>query len=326
MPDADPVGRGAAFARAALAGNPSDGYGGAVLALAFGDFRARAVARPASAAGTAGAGAEAVRPQSELVSATVARFARELAPAARGTAVEWSTTIPRSVGLGGSSAIVIATLRALCSVYGTALDRDQLATFALAVETEELGIAAGLQDRVAQSYGGVTFMDFGGPGDVPAAGRAGKLAAGAGNSYEPLHPHLVPPLVIGWRRDRAEDSGRVHSDLRERFDRREPVVRGAMAELAALGRRARDALQAGDARELARCLDGSFDARARMMELNPHHVEMIECARACGAGANYTGSGGAIVALCRDAAHRRTLIADLRGIGCDAITPAVCGS
>lgn len=34
------------------------------------------------------------------------------------------------------------------------------AKFVLSVETEELGINAGLQDRVIQSYGGCVYMDF----------------------------------------------------------------------------------------------------------------------------------------------------------------------
>ncbi len=51
-----------------------------------------------------------------------ARFARELARGPRAaTAVTWRTSIPRGVGLGGSSAIVIATLRALCELHGVAL-------------------------------------------------------------------------------------------------------------------------------------------------------------------------------------------------------------
>src|SRR5580693_3224924 len=94
-------GVGVAFARAALAGNPSDGYGGAVLALTLPARRATARARRA--------GAPAIDPPSELVEATVARFAAEHVPAARETtAVRWETTIPRAVGLGGSSAIVVA--------------------------------------------------------------------------------------------------------------------------------------------------------------------------------------------------------------------------
>ena len=73
-----------------------------------------------------------------------------------------------------------------------------------------------------------------------------------------------------------------------------------MSELASAARAARDALLAGDHRALARSLDASFEARARMLELDPRHVEMIHTARACGAGANYAGSGGSIVCACRD--------------------------
>src|ERR1700727_331119 len=103
------VGRGVASARAALAGNPSDGYGGAVLALALPARRATARAwRSEAAAGD---------PPAELVTATVARCTAELGPAARAvTSVAWDTSIPRAVGLGGSSAIVVATLPPLCGL------------------------------------------------------------------------------------------------------------------------------------------------------------------------------------------------------------------
>ena len=62
--------------------------------------------------------------------------------------MRWRTSIPRGVGLGGSSAIVIAVLRALCALHGTELDPARMAELALAIETEDLAIAAGPQDRV----------------------------------------------------------------------------------------------------------------------------------------------------------------------------------
>jgi glucuronokinase len=272
---------GVAHARAALAGNPSDGYGGAVLALTLSPYRARVHARPAAAL--------SVEPASLLVEAAARRFARQLHPPALATALRWTTSIPRGVGLGGSSAIVIATLRALASLHGVELGRAELAAFALAVETEDLGIAAGPQDRVAQAHEGLTFMDFSGA---------------AVGSYEPLHPRLLPPLIVAWRAEAAADSGTVHTPLRARFDRGEADVVNAMKSLAAAARDARSALLRGVWAEFARAVDASFDARRQMMELDPRHVEMIEIARACGAAANYTGSGGAIVAVCRDEQQR----------------------
>src|SRR3984885_596281 len=186
------VGLGGGFARAALAGNPSAGYGGAVLALALPTRRATARAWRVRAS--------AVDPPSELVTATVARFASEHAPVARETTdVSWQTTIPRGVGLGGSSAIVVAVLRALCDLWSVTLEPLAMAELALSIEVDDLGIAAGLQDRIAQTHEGLTFMDFGAPG--PA-------------TVQPLDPRRLPPLLVAWRPESGGHSGDVHAPLR----------------------------------------------------------------------------------------------------------------
>ena len=159
-------GRGFAYARAALAGNPSDVHGGAVLAVTLPGWRARAEAIPAAES--------RVDPANALVEATERRFSRELGTP--GASVAWATSIPQRVGLGSSSALAIAVIRALCELHAVELDPVEVAELALAVETEELGIVAGLQDRVVQAYGGLVFMDFGEP------------------RYESLDPRLLPPL------------------------------------------------------------------------------------------------------------------------------------
>jgi glucuronokinase len=294
---------GEAHARAALAGNPSDGYGGAVLAVTLAEYSAQVRVQRADRL--------EIHPRSPLVRAAVRRFAREQAPEAVHTAIHWSTSIPRSVGLGGSSAIVIAVLRALCELYEVALDRAHLAELALAIEVQDLGIAAGLQDRVAQAYGGVTFMDF-------AVGPAG---------YETMDPALLPPLLVAWRPDTADVSHAVHAPLRRRYELGEPVVLSALGELAALARRARAALLAGDFDNFARCVDGSFDQRQKMLTLEARHVEMVHRARGCGAAANYAGSGGAIIAVCADQARRQAVAVELAQLGCGTVAPAlVAGS
>ena len=290
----NPDGRGSgfAFARAALAGNPSDGYGGAVLAVTLPWWRARAEARPA---------ADALSdPPNALVEATVRRFGRELGTGP--AAVSWVTEIPQRVGLGSSSALVIAIVRALCELHSVELEHAKLAELALAVETEDLGIVAGLQDRVVQAYGGLVFMDFG-------AGRNGL-------AYEQLDASLLPPLVLAWRAETAATSGAVHGELRERHRRGEPRVREAMEELAAAARGAREALVAHDRERFGSCVDRTFDLRAELLELDPRCAEMVDTARDAGAAANYTGSGGAIVAVCRDASHARDVADALAAPGC----------
>jgi glucuronokinase len=283
--------RGSALARAALAGNPSDGYGGAVLAVTLPTWSAKAEAAPA--------GGLEIEPPNDLVEATVRRFASEFPPAAVATTVRWGTSIPQRVGLGSSSALVIAVVRALAELHRVPLEADALAEFALAVETEEMGIVAGLQDRVAQAYEGLTFMEFEGP-----------------RRYERLDAALLPPLVIAWRTEAAADSGDVHGSLRARHDRGEAGVREAMAALADAAREARDGLVAGDLERVRLSVDRTFDLRRKLLPLDGRCVEMVELARRCDASANYAGSGGAIVAVCRDAAHADAVADTLGRVGC----------
>ncbi len=295
-----PEGRGRAPARAALAGNPSDGYGGAVLAVAVEAFAAQALMTMGAAFRDSPHRADG------LVDTTVRRFCREFLPGQDPAVigVQWSTTIPRCVGLGGSSAIVLAVLRALCELHGVSLTADTLAELALSIEADDLGIDAGMQDRIAQAYGGVTFMEF--AEDTPR--------------YERLSAPPLPPLVLAWRQAAAGPSGAVHGDLRSRYRRGDPVVVESIDELASLARLARAAALSGDGAELARCADRSFDARARMLELDARHVEMIELARRHGAGANYTGSGGAVICVCEGERHRDAVALALTAAGCSTLS------
>ena len=289
---------GVAFARAALAGNPSDGYGGAVLALTL-------PARRATARAWRSDNNLLVNPPSELVTATVARFASEHARAAGdATAVSWETTIPRAVGLGGSSAIVVAVLRALSSLWSVTIEPLAMAELALRIEVDDLGIAAGLQDRIAQTHDGLTFMDFGTPG--PATVHA-------------LDAARLPPLLVAWRADSGGHSGDVHAPLRDRHADGEPVVLEAMRVLTCAAHDAARAVRDTDHAVLCASVDASFDARRSMLALDPRHVEMIECARAAGAAANYAGSGGAIVAVCRDIEHRGRVQQALRELRCGTL-------
>jgi glucuronokinase len=281
---------GSAHARAALAGNPSDGFAGAVLACCVGELRAWAQAEHAAEPTS--------DPPSALVDAAIARFGR--GPCA----VRWGTDVPREVGLGGSSAIVTAAVRALCALHGHELQAGELAEMVLAVEAEDVGIAAGPQDRYAQAHGGLLLMDFAGP--APRVER--------------LDPALLPPLYLAWRTDAAETSHAVHGGLRERAA--EAAVRRAMARLAGHASAARNALIAGDRAGFAAAIDGSFDEREALLELDPRHVAMVHTARATGASANYAGSGGAIVGTLPPAGPEPVARA-LRLLGCEVITPGI---
>ena len=294
---------GRAHARVALLGNPSDGFGGKTIAALVRDFAAEVVVEPS---------ARSEPSPSELVRAAVKRFREHCgeigARADDGVAISWRTDIPRQVGLGGSSAIVIATLRGLCAHHGVAIEPERLAELALAAEAEELGIPAGPQDRVVQALEGLVYMDFGERVETP---------------YERLDPGLLPRLFLAYRTDAAESSAAVHSGLRRRFERGDPEVSAGMREIAALAERGRAALLAGDHAELGRMMEANVEDRARMVALDPRHARMIESARSLGCPANYAGSGGAIVGLLTGSMAVEDLRPAFAAEGCEVIVPTV---
>ena len=274
--------RGRAQARAALLGNPSDGFGGKTISVTLSGLAAEVVVRPAERLDISADDAGGAR----LIRAALNRFAghcREIGREFDGeVAVSYETTVPRQVGLGGSSAIVIAALRALAAHLGIGLESDVLARLALAAETQDLGIPAGPQDRVVQAHGGLVYMDF---------DRSG------GWRLERLDPALLPPLFVAYRADASEPSAAVHTDHRARFERGDRELATAMGEIAELAERGREALLAGRHPELGKLMSANVAARARIVGLDPRHARMVELAESLGAPANYAGSGGAVVGI-----------------------------
>jgi glucuronokinase len=91
-----------------------------------------------------------------LIKATIKRFVEFSRRGGRRLSeepfsVRYQTNIPRGVGLSGSSAIVVATLRGLMQFYNVKIPPYLQASLARSVENDELGIACGYQDRVAQT-------------------------------------------------------------------------------------------------------------------------------------------------------------------------------
>lgn len=271
-------------ARAALAGNPSDGFGGAVVALPVGAFGATVDA-------VVGGDGPDEGPTGLLELARAAEVAWSWArPGVAGVRWRVSTTIPRQVGLAGSSAVTVGAIEALAALAGVPCRPEVVATLALRAETEVLGIPAGLQDRVVQAHRVALLMDF-----APAAMRSveGEMAG----TYTPVDLGRVGRVLLAWRTVDAEPSAVPHTDLRARAEEGDPALGTAMAELAEQARRC--------AREMERphpsigpMVSRSFDLRASIMPLNPAHRRLVDVARATeGVDANYAGSGGAVVAV-----------------------------
>jgi glucuronokinase len=299
-----------AYPRAAIVGNPSDGYGGRTIAFTFRQLHAEVTVKPAARLIIEAHGGDGA-----LLRAAAGRFAahcvdtkRDFAPCSIGL----RSSIPAAVGLAASSAVIVATLRALCRFHDIAIEDTYLPTVALAAE-EDAGIPAGLQDRVAQVYGGLVYMDF----DQRLLSERGY------GDYERLDPALLPRPYVAWRPRAGVSSAVFHGELRRRFRSGDAVVVDKLRELGELAARARDCLLAGDLATLGRIIDANFDARRELGPLDPRHVRMVEVAREVGASANYAGSGGAIAGLVSGPQMLAELSAALAPLGCTVVEPAI---
>lgn len=296
-----------AYPRAGLVGNPSDGFFGKTIAFAFTNFHAEVTLWESPEIDLV----PSVRDHSHfpnirglvedvellgyyggirLLKAAIKRFYDYCMESGvdlhdGSFTMRYDSTIPHLVGLAGSSAIITACFRALMKFYGVQIDRPHLANLILSAEKDELGISAGLQDRVVQSYQGLVYMDF---------DREIMQKQGYGR-YEELDPAILPSLYIAYRTDLSEGSEVPHNDLTQRFLRKEPEVLEAVKFWAALTDKVRAGLEGGNGVRIADYLNQNFDRRAKLYAISEGNMSMIQLAREAGASAKFTGSGGAIV-------------------------------
>ena len=325
------------YARAGLLGNPSDGYFGKTISFAMSNFRARVLVYPSGRLEIKPSKADIPTFENleelhsvtrwrgyyggvRIVQALIVRlvdYCREqgIPLPDRNFTLEYESSIPQRLGLGGSSAIITAALRALCQYYELDIPLPVQANLALEAETRELGVPAGLQDRVAQAYQGLVYMDF----------SRGLMESRGYGEYTNLDPSLLRNAYVAYRTSLSEGTEVFHNNIRERWSRGDPSVVDAMKTWASYAEQGRECLLRGDAVRLSELIDANFDLRARIYKIGDGNREMIETARNAGASANFAGSGGAIVGLYRDAEMFERLTEAMQAIGVAVIAPRIAG-
>jgi galactokinase/mevalonate kinase-like predicted kinase len=270
--------------RCGIIGNPSDIYGGRLLSCSV---PARATCRLTLGENTA------LPEDLRLWNAAMARF-----PIEGPVRVEWSTTIPRSSGVSGSTALLAATMACVLKIKEQEPDLNSpqgLAAFAELVrdiERNEAGIMCGFQDAYMVVHGGLQFLNFAGK-HPENPGPIGTLTA----INSPL-----PFLLITTGVERL--SGSVHGPMAQRWLEGEPLVVDAMARLTELADEGLDAVLRGDWIALGNAMDENHSLIAALGGSGePIDLLISQCKSHGAISAKLAGAGlgGTVIALTEDA-------------------------
>jgi glucuronokinase len=306
------------YARAGLVGNPSDIFNGKTMSLLFDRFKVLVkvyetpmlTVKPSIRDITTFDSMDDLVGYRKLfgyygglrlIEAMIVRFRLYCDKAGirlpdRNFTLEYTSSIPFGVGLGGSSAIIKAVFGALMRFYQLSekdIPKPIQPNLLLEAETEELNISAGPQDRVVVVYGGLVYMDFGKAAYAENDGLHGH--------YEKLDPALLPPLFIAYKEELSKSSGAVHNIMRYRASvERDQKVLDVMQEKAALVDLVKAELCKHNKDALGPILTKDFDLRKSVYTISPEDLKMVEIARSLGTHAKQTGSGGAVIGIYRD--------------------------
>ncbi len=324
-----------AYARAGLLGNPSDGFFGKTISISVRNFGAsislyespelHIIAEPQD--GSSFKSIYHLRDSVSmlgynggipLIKAGIKKFTdycelHAIRLPNRNFTTRYRSSIPRQVGMSGSSAILVALMRALMQFYKVEIPLEHLPQLVMVAETEELGITAGLQDRVIQCYEGCVYMDF---------DKQLIESRGYGN-YERIDPKLLPKIYVAYNVHLSKVSGKVHSDVRARFDRGEEKVVQTLQQIAGLAAAAREHLVAGKPEMLHELMDENFDLRRSIYTISENNLALINAARSCGASAKFAGSGGTIIGTYRDDEMLNRLFVELKKLNARVIRPYI---
>lgn len=324
-----------AYARAGFLGNPSDGYFGKTISISVRNFGAHVTLYESPEL--------KIEPHQQesnvfrhinqlvesvvlhgyyggdrLVKGTIKKFyeyclSEEIRIENKNFTLRYNSSIPRQVGLAGSSAIITAVIRALNKFFNVNIPEEILPTIILSVETDELGINAGLQDRVIQVYEGCVYMDF----------ERKILEEKKHGVYERIDPSNLPKLYLAYNTDLGKVSGRVLNDIRIRYERGESEVIETLNRIAEIAAEGRDVIVNHDYERLDELINENFDLRCKIMNITENNLQLIRTARGCGASAKFAGSGGSIIGIYKDEEMLNSLILELKKIKARVIKPFV---
>lgn len=190
---------------------------------------------------------------------------------------------PAGSGLGTSSTVMVAILKALARWQKEELEGYELADLTFQVERLDLGISGGYQDQYAATFGGFNFIEFHGRHHVVVNPLRIKK-----ETINELQYNLLLCYTGG-----IHVSAKIIDDQVKNYKKKSAFE--AMCEVKKLAYDMKDALLRGELNEFGLLLNDGWQAKKQMSDkiTNPQIDHLYEEARAAGAlGGKLLGAGG----------------------------------
>ena len=237
----------------------------------------------------------------------------------RGFRMVTHSDAPYGSGLGGSSTLVVAMVRAFAEWWHLPLGEYDIARLAFDIERVDAGLKGGKQDQYAASFGGVNFMEFYGD----------RVIVNPLRVKDAILTELEASLVLCFT-GRSRESAHIIEDQIANASKGHGDSLDAMHRVKEDAREMKEALLMGQLPRFASILDRAWQNKKRMAGTitNPHIDELDAFARRHGASAGKVSGagGGGFMMFFVDAMDRHDLRVALEGRGHSVLPVAFTSS
>ena len=204
------------------------------------------------------------------------------------------TTIPEQAGLAGSTAVLSAVLSAVTAYIGKDYHKYHLAEVNRIIELNYMKCQCGYQDAYMTTFGGLNFLDFRGKEYYK------ELEKEQYGTVERISQFVTDIPIIVAHTGIKHHSGNFHKPLRERWLEGDPKVVKGYQEIMDIGREGKKAIINNDWDTLAYLMNQNHEIQDSIADSGEQNNYMIKVAKENGALAAKlagAGGGGTIIAL-----------------------------
>jgi D-glycero-alpha-D-manno-heptose-7-phosphate kinase len=220
---------------------------------------------------------------------------------------------PGGSGLGTSSTMVVAILKAFVEWLKLPLGEYDIAHLAYSIEREDLELSGGKQDQYAATFGGFNFIEF----------FSEKVIVNPLRVKNWIKNELESSLVLYYT-GKSRDSAQIIAEQIQNSALKKESTIAAMNQLKIAAYQMKEAILKGDFKLFSQCLQEGWENKKRTSSVvTNHHLERIlkfatqhgaEAAKVSGAG------GGGFLMLYCSPVRRINLIEALQTQGGRAMT------